>query len=281
MGLQHHIFIDHTDLLPQVAPPVMAFITLGKNYIHYNILQQDTKEQLFVKTLYTSDGNIGQDEFDSLLSDTLLRNASTVHLAIDTAKQLLIPTSLLSAHNHAIYFNHLYEIEKEEEIKTQQVSQEITELYVVKKASVSYLTNEFKQLKIYSHSACLLHTYFSVINQLKKSSVVFLHSAHDSFHISYFKNNELQYTQSFGYKTPADILYCVLNTLQWQQAAIPDVAVYLTGFSLQQQAIVDILTQYMEIDTLQSAHFANISFDIQHFPIPILFNQFSLISCVL
>ena len=92
MGLQHHIFIDHTDLLPQVAPPVMAFITLGKNYIHYNILQQDTKEQLFVKTLYTTDGNIGQDEFDNLLSDTLLRKASSVHLAIDTAKQLLMPS---------------------------------------------------------------------------------------------------------------------------------------------------------------------------------------------
>ncbi len=278
MSLQNHIFIDNTHLLKKVNGNLISFITLGKNYIHYSISNESKNDLYFVKTIYNESGTVGQAEFNSLLSDHLLRKSSLVHIAIDTAKQTLLPTCFLADNNREAYFNHIYEIEKEEEILVQQVNDEITELYVIKKATRSYLKSEFPSIKIYSHSACILKSYIQATEKLKEKNVVFIHTSHDSFYFTLFKNGKLHFYQAFDLISSSDVLYCLLNVLQLQQIEMNDVKVFITGFSHIQNEIADLLGNYFITGTLNENAFDKISV-ITAFPMHILFNQYSLISC--
>lgn len=280
MASDNHIFIDNIHLLQNDKEQVISYITLGKNYIDYTITNKDRSHILFAKATHKADGSIGQPEFDSLLADGVLRNSSEVHLAIDTIKQTLIPTKLLSNQNREVYFNSIHDIEKDEDILDQQVNQEITELYVVKKSTISYLKNEFKQVKIYSHSACLLSTYTKRLTGPKTAATIFIHTSHDTFYFTFMKRGELQYYQSFDLISASDILYCLLNVLQWQQVNMRDVKLYLTGFSQHQNDIASLLANYFSTATFDQNSFDTKIADMENFPVHILFNQYSLMSCV-
>lgn len=280
MSLQNHIFIDNTHLLEKADDNVISFITLGKNYIHYSISDEGKNNMIFVKTIYNAAGTVGLAEFDTLLSDNILRKSSVVHIAIDSAKQTLLPTQFLADNNREAYFNHIYEIEKGEEILSQKVNDEITELYVIKKGTLSYLKSEFSNIKIYSHSACILKSYVQAAAGLKENNSVFIHTAHDSFYFTLFSNGKLHFYQSFDLISSSDVLYCLLNVLQLQQVEMNEVKVYLTGFSHIQNEIADLLGNYFITGTIDESTFGRKIPDTPAFPMHILFNQYSLISCV-
>lgn len=279
MSLQSHIFIDQLDLPENANCVVNAYITLGKNYIHYSLLNKQNGNILFTKSIYQDAGIIGQSDFDSLLSDPILRNASSVAIAIDTAKQTLIPNSLLDETNYASYFKSIFEIEKEEEIYSQKIDSEITELYVIKKATISYVKNEFKQIAFYSNSACLLSAYSQLVHKLNFSHIAFIHASHDSFFFGLFIQKKLHYAQLFDLRASSDILYCLLNLLQLQKIEMSEVGIYLTGFSYGQNEIADLLGSYFSLDTLDLQKIDSEPFGNANFPLHILFHQYSLISC--
>ncbi|MCC7030901.1 MAG: DUF3822 family protein [Chitinophagaceae bacterium] len=276
MSLHEHLFIDDSYLANNGQLPTIAYISLGKNYIHYTISSHDKSRLLFVKSLHNPNGNIAQDEFDHLLTDQLLRHCATVNIAIDTQKQILMPAKLLFDENPAIYFEGIYDIEKDEEIGKQEIDADITELYLLKKNTVAYLKNVFNEIKIYSQSACIVKTQMQIQSA---ASGICIHTSHDTFHLSFFKNQQLHFYQSFDFKAASDILYCILNVLQWQQAGMKDVKVLLTGFATIQQEIATLLSTYFEMSTFESKSEGKQSFDTEHFPAHILFHQYSLILC--
>jgi hypothetical protein len=277
MSLRDHIFIDNVYLVKN-AEPTFAYITLGKKYIHYTISNEDKSQLFFVKSFYKKEGKIGQLEFDELLSDQLLRQSADVHIAIDTHKQVLLPQAFLVAEDLAVYFSDLHEIEQDEEIFKQEIDPEITELYLVKKGTVSYLKNAFKKTKIYSHSACLLKTQLKQ-QGVAKPQVIYIHTSQDSFQLTYFSKGKLHYYQSFDLTAASDILYCMLNVMQWHQADMKETQVVLTGFAEIQHEIAALLSTYFEVGTFELSSYPAHAFDTEHFPAHILFHQYALISC--
>ncbi|MBK7692161.1 MAG: DUF3822 family protein [Bacteroidetes bacterium] len=279
MSLQFHTFIDYTESVEFSNEHLVSYITLGKNYIHYSVM--DTKQQicLLTKAIYNVKGIIGQSEFDTLLADNALRNSSVVHIAVDTAKHTLVPTSMLSPDHFESYFSPLYELETEEIINAQSIDPEITQLYVVRKASLQYLKNEFREARIYSNTACLLHSYLKIVTSVEEQNPVFIHTSFGSMVITLFTKKQLLYMQSVEISGESDVLYCLLNVLQLHQIEVHNTTIFLTGFSDRQNAIASLLATYIHVETIEIDRIQNENQGLQHFPLPILFNQYSLISC--
>ncbi len=281
MSLQYHTFIDNTESIEESKDHLISYITLGKNYIHYSVMDANSKECLLTKALFNLKGIIGQSEFDTLLADNAVRNSNIVHIAVDTAKHTLVPSALLAKDHYESYFAPLFELEKEEEINAQEIDKEMTQLYVVKKATLLYLKNEFKEVHFYSNTACLLHSYLKVASIHIGQPQIFIHAGFSSFTITLFKDNKLHYLQSFEMIGDSDVLYCLLNVLQWHQIEMGSVGVYLTGFSDRQNQIAELLSNYFIVETIDYNSAKIERPYLQNFPIPILFNQYSLITCVL
>lgn len=279
MSLHFHTFIDHTETVEFSNEHLVSYVTLGKNYIHYTVMDTNQHLCLLTKAIYNLKGIIGQSEFDTLLADNAIRNSQVVHIAVDTAKHTLVPSSLFSTDHYGSYFSPLYELEKEEIINAQTIAPEITQLYVVRKPSLQYLNNEFNEVHIYSNTACLLHSYLQIVGSFEGGDCIFIHVAFGSIVITLFTKNQLQYMQSFEIAGESDVLYCLLNVLQLHQLEVGNTTVFLTGFSDRQNEIATLLGTYIHVETIDMNVVKNDSPSLQNFPIPILFNQYSLISC--
>ena len=107
-----------------------------------------------------------------------------------------------------------------------------------------------------------------------------LHTSHDTFYCTFFNKRQLQFYQSFDLTSSSDVLYCVLNILQWQKADMKDLQLFLTGFSHKQNEIAQLLSDYVNVETFTADTLQKKVTDTTHFPVHILFNQYSLLSCV-
>lgn len=278
MSLYNQTFVDNTGLLQKAEGKFDTYITLGKDYLLCAVFNRDKTTLYSLRSLYNDKGSIGQSEFDQLLADVPVRQSSGVYIAIDTPKQTLVPVQYLSPTDLAGYFKHIHEIEPGEEILQQNVNEEIEELFVVKKATLLYLKNEFSQYSLFSNSACILKNYAQHL-QKAKGDAIYIHVNPSTFYFTFFKNNRLYLHQSFDLVSADDVLYCTLNALQLHGVGVQDVSVYLGGFSEQLQTIHQHLQPYFDLDIMSEAT-TEVTGDVrQDMPPHYLYNLYSLILC--
>lgn len=277
MSFSEHFFIDDALLFEKHPNSLNLFICFGKNFLQYAFIHQNTKKIYVLKSIITSDKNIGDTELDEIKAHPLFTFVHQIHIAIDQIKNTLVPFTTYSKNHKSLYFQYIHEIEKEETIYVQIIQKNIVELFAVKKSSINYLNKTFPKNRVYSVSSCLLEHYF----QLNKSinDQIFICTTQNILYLSLFVQKELIYHFSFEISHPNDVLYHLLNLIQSKHIDTHTCNISLLGFATFQNQLVELLHQHFEIQTKYHESNDKRFVDDDLFPMPILFHFYSLIVC--
>ena len=269
--MQSHLFIDNFSSKIATEKVCSGYIVIGENYLQLAVKLQDELSFIFCKTWYNSEGNITKEYFDILLLEPALKQCTHFFVCIDTPKFVEVPTSFLSKENNHLFFENLQIIESDEQILEQKISKEITELFVAKKATIQMLKNQWNDVKILSNSACLLTQNMKLVTQ---NWSLFVHTNQTGFFLSLFEKNKLYLHNFYEMSNEEDVLYAVMNVMVQKEIEMKNLQFYLTGFAQNQQNIYELLSTYIQVQTIENEEMKK-----QLFPTHILFNLYSFMLC--
>lgn len=281
MALEPNLSIENNHYLIENDTEVTCCLLLGKNYLSYILADQTSLKIYALKHYSFEDKVIGKADFDAILSDEQLRKANNYHIAIDSLKFTLIPTALYQEENKNSYLELSCELDPEEIVQSQEITEGITEVYAIKSSTIDFLESRLSQVTFYNAAGCLLKTYPSQIISEHKHSVFVSVKDHHACLTVYDKQNLLLH-QMYAFEAPQDILYYIANAVKQFDMDKNFLGIQIHGESQSTEQIYKAVQPYFAYvryctrikdlqypDTLYST------------PAHSFFNLFSILSCVL
>ena len=281
MALEPNLSIENNHYLIENDTLVTCCLLLGKNYLSYILADQSSLKIYALKHYSFEDKVIGKADFDAILSDEQLRKANNYHIAIDSLKFTLIPNEFFSAENLNAYLELTCELDPEEIVRSQEISEGITEAYAIKSSTIHFLESRLSNITFYNAAGCLLKTYpLQIISEHQHSLFVSVKD-HQACMTIYHKQALLLH-QMYAFEAPEDILYYIANAVKQFDINKEQLGIQIHGESQSTEQIYKSVQPYF-VYVRYCTRIKDLQYPDTLYATPAhsFFNLFSILSCVL
>lgn len=280
MILQPSISVDNNLLLLEDKKSHKSFLILGKNYVCYALTDQSSKKVFSIRYYYSANQVIGKSDFESIFNDMNVSRVSTFYVAIDTLKSTLFPTSMFDESFLHQYLENLCEVDQEEVIIKQNLVNEITNIFAIKKSTQNFLISKLENVEFFDSHASLLAIYQAHII-LEHEASIFISCKDESFAISAYQKNDLVLHQVYEYNHVNDILYHATHLMEAKGWNINKLGIHLHGESTMTEHAFHVLQNYFPV-VKYCIRISDIQYPdtLSDQPAHYFFNLFALVKCV-
>ncbi len=254
-------------------------ILVGRNYLSYALSDADCSLICLVKHYYFKDKVIGKKDFHEILSDPLLKNLTSIKIAIDSMKSVLVPDNLFNEEDKQSYFEFLHDYSAEEDLYIQRLNGNKSSIFSIKKSTVSFLETLYENITFYDATSCLLNTYPSLLFN-DEMHTFFLNVKDDVASMSVYFKKELLFHHIYQDVSNADLSYHLARFISHHNLKIEKILILLLGETSRLPDLHKELGKY----------YSHVKFcgRIQHLqypenlyaqPVHAFFNLFSLVTC--
>lgn len=281
MNTPNEIRIDNPQFLKKQPLAYNCFITLGKNFLSYALLDEANSSVFAIRHFDFKHQVIGKNDFELMFSDKFIQKASQFHLAINTQKRTLAPSHVVDVNHLEMYIQHQFELDKEETLYHMAVNHEFSSIFTLKMDTVNFLKNRLPKVDFYDASATMLKTYpkhFSANRNIH----CFISVATESSTITVYQSQKLIFHKSFPNATEYDLLYHTLNVVKQFKLPTEETHVQLHGENANLTTRTHELFEgrFGELGYINRLHEIAFPEDMYSHPSHYFFNLFSLVSCV-
>lgn len=277
--LKPTIQIDYNLSLIKDSSQYTCSILIGKNYLTYALSDAEYTMIYLLKHYYFDDKVIGKNDFREILADPVFKEVNNVKIAIDTLKSTLIPAEYFDKNAAETYFTFMHELTDEESLHTNHVNPDKVSLFSLKKSTVSFLGNIYKNTSFFDASACLLNTYPALL-KIENQFTCFLWIKDDCVTISLYAQRMLQFHQIYTDEQNMDIMYHVANYIHRHQIDKEKITLYLHGESKRMADVNEVFESYFP-KVKYCSRVLNLKYpdSLMAQPSHYFFTLFSLVAC--
>jgi hypothetical protein len=208
--------------------------------------------------------------------ETLIKSSTKVKVAVNEARFTLIPESIYDASKMEVVFKMQNQLLAHEELE----SKSITDLqhrivFPINDLLKSYLQETFEEkLELSSYAEEILNL---VSSYTERRSIFHVDFSHERLSISFKKDNQLLFHNSFNFSNEEDAIYFIVYTLEKLQLSVQETEVSITGNALNKdsQLIEDLGKYVSKLDWLDLSKFKALFFKLNLAEVhrfPYLFN---------
>jgi len=254
-------------------------ILIGRNYLSYALSNKENSIIYLLKHYYFEDKVIGKNDFNEILSDPVFKNVNNVKIAIDTLKSTLVPKILYAKEHIQDYYQFVHELNDEESLFTQEISQDKISIYSLKKSTVGFLGSIYKNVTFYDASSCILNNYPS-LTAGDNSYTAFIIIKDDCASLSFYLKKDLILHKILADVSITDITYHIANFIEVQKISKDKMSIQLFGESIRVPIVYNELIQYFP-SVKYGNRIGNLQYPETLFdqPTHYFFNLFSLVTC--
>lgn len=271
---------DESLLLNQNEFGVDLLLQIGDNNLTYALFDKSQKKILCVEVL-TRGKQSTADLCNYLVKEKLSEiKINEIRIAITTFYSTLVPESLYRENKKSelLSFNFV-DLPKEHSIYTDKLIHiNSYQIYAVPK-SIQDALSVFKNAKIYHFATPLLES-FAIHNPSPHKNSAIIHIQPEHFELALFSSRKLQLYNSYKYKTPEDIAYYTLFSLEQLKINPLEVNVIFAGETEKKSEHFEILYKY--IKNIKPAHRPNgitYSYVLNEVPNHFYYVLFNLLMC--
>lgn len=208
--------------------------------------------------------------------ETLIKSSTKVKVVVNEARFTLIPESIYDASKMEVVFKMQNQLLAHEELE----SKSITDLqhrivFPINDLLKSYLQETFEEkLELSSYAEEILNL---VSSYTERRSIFHVDFSHERLSISFKKDNQLLFHNSFNFSNEEDAIYFIVYTLEKLQLSVQETEVSITGNALNKdsQLIEDLGKYVSKLDWLDLSKFKALFFKLNLAEVhrfPYLFN---------
>jgi len=273
------IQIDNPQFLKNPPAVYDCIILLGKNYLTYALLDEPHTTVWAIRHHDFGKQAVGKGDFDQLLSERLVQKATRYFLAVDTVKHCTLPAALYQADKKQVYSHHLFETGMDEELREMNIGSEWVSLFALKKDSVLFFNQRIRNLTFMNAAAVVLSAYPAHVDSAAEQTI-FVRYTGEGFSLTIFRQNELQFHQSYaGFQTD-NLVYHLANLSARLSLDSNKTSVLFHGESEQAtQAVALLDAQYYRVGYCNRIHEFATPDDLFTQPAHYFFTLFALAQC--
>ena len=204
--------------------------------------------------------------------ETLIKSSTKVKVVVNEARFTLIPESIFDASKTEVVFKMQNQLLAYEELENKAITDlQHRIVFPVNDLLKSYLKETFKdKLELSSYSEEILKL---ISSNTEQRSIFHVDFSHERLSISFKKDNQLLFHNSFDYSNEEDAIYFTVYTMEKLKLSVQETEVYITGNSLNKESkLVEDLGKYvsklnwMDIGTFKALFFKLNLAEIHRFP---------------
>ena len=198
---------ENYELSVQISTQGLSFCILDSIRNKYVLIRSfESEENKYFNTDKLID-IISKDDF-------LTKHYKKVYFVMPSPKFTLVPAPLYDPGKKNEYFTFNHNLEEGNIVQVNKVSDPDAFLvFSESKAIIDLMTNFYPGVLPFHHIKLLLdHT--SLCRKSSNGNYIHIHIERDFFNLIIFKNNILEFCNSFNYRNISDILYYVLNVFK-------------------------------------------------------------------
>jgi len=154
----------------------------------------------------------------------LQRPFNSIKIAVWNKFSSLVPADFFSADNLQLYLKHIATIPDHYHYFSDKIS-EINghNVFAVRSEIAAFIKNHFPIADFFHGTTAMIHSLFET-RKLSDQPTIYAHLQKNTLHLLCLNNRQLQFSNSFSYRSSTDLLYFILlvyNQFKFSQEAVP------------------------------------------------------------
>ncbi len=192
-------------------------VQINTEGLSFCILDSIRNKYVFIRSFEPEENkHFSIDKLTDIISkdDFLTRHYKKVNFVMPSPKFTLVPAPLYDPGKKNEYFTFNHNLEEGNIIQVNKVSDPDAFLIFSGSKSITDLMANFYPGVLPCHQIKLLLDHTSLCRKSSNGNYIHIHIERDFFDLIIFKNNILEFCNSFNYRNISDILYYVLNVFK-------------------------------------------------------------------
>jgi len=192
-------------------------VQINTQGLSFCILDSIRNKYVFIRSFEPEENKyFSTDKLADIISkdDFLTRHYKKVNFVMPSPKFTLVPAPLYDPGKKNEYFKFNHNLEEGNIVQVNKVSDPDAFLIFSESKSITDLIANFYPGVLPCHQIKLLLDHTSLCRKSSNGNYIHIHIERDFFDLIIFKNNILEFCNSFNYRNISDILYYVLNVFK-------------------------------------------------------------------
>jgi hypothetical protein len=221
-------------------------LLISPDELSYCLLDTLRNKMVMIRSFGADDKPFNAGNISELIrkDDFLTKQFRKVNCAIPGLKYTLVPSPLYDPGKKVQYFTFNHNLPDDSLVLTNKIADPDAYLvFSVPKPFLDAVTSFYPFAQVFHHIKLLLD-HASTFRKYVNGNYISLHVERDYFNLSVFRENKLEFCNSFTYRNISDIMYFVLNTYK-KLSIRNDDTIWFSGMTERYGDLSSSMTQYI------------------------------------
>ena len=226
----------------------ILFVYFSKENIKMVIASKSKSAVLGLYVLESKE-NIFEKKSTDILSMIQVLNFDTkgfssVKVIIENNCHTLVPEALFTAEKADSYLKLSYPLQKNQQVLFNRLPKNKVSVFALNSDFYSNIKSIFPESEIIHETELLLHLFYAS-HQKENKDRLFIHMHETYLEIAHFKNNELNFYNTFKVDSETDSVYFVLSVVELLKLNLDKLQVNLFGNISATSSLVSLMKKYI------------------------------------